>query len=55
LLKLAEVKKESNGLTLTTKNNENIEDVDCLLFAIGRKPSTDTLNLDKIGEDEILI
>lgn len=43
------VTKEENGsLTLAT-TGEPITDVDCLLFAIGRNPSTPGLNLEKQG------
>ncbi|XP_033760443.1 glutathione reductase, mitochondrial-like [Pecten maximus] len=43
------VRKEDNGtLTLETTGGQ-ITDVDCLLFAIGRNPSTQGLNLEKQG------
>ncbi|XP_060065480.1 glutathione reductase, mitochondrial-like [Ylistrum balloti] len=43
------VKKEENGtLTLETTGGQ-IKDVNCLLFAIGRNPNTQGLNLEKQG------
>jgi len=48
-----EVKKKTNGLVdviITVDGADDvISDVDCLLWAIGRKPATDNLGLDKIG------
>lgn len=42
--------KESDGkLTLDLNTGGKIEDVDCLLWAIGRIPNTDKMNLEKVG------
>lgn len=42
-------KKEDGTLTLTTNNNEELSGFDCLLWAVGRKPRTKQLDLDKAG------
>lgn len=39
------VKTSSGSLTLKLDSGAEMGDVDCLLFAIGRKPNTDWLNL----------
>ena len=40
--------KGSNGkLTLDLNTGNKVEDVDCLLWAIGRIPNTDKICLDK--------
>lgn len=42
--------KESNGtLTLDLNTGGKIQDVDCLLWAIGRSPNSDKLGLEKVG------
>ncbi len=47
---IASISKEDNDtLTLHTQNGHCIEDVDCLIWAIGRKPNIEHLALDKAG------
>lgn len=44
------VEKQPDGnLTIHTVNHEQITDVDCLIWAIGREPATDDLNLAAAG------
>ncbi|WP_113907813.1 glutathione-disulfide reductase [Aliidiomarina celeris] len=44
------VEKGNDGLlTITTMNDEVIEQVDCLIWAIGREPTTDKINLPAAG------
>lgn len=44
------VEKTASGLlTVHCKNGEVFTDVDCLIWAIGREPATDTLNLAAAG------
>ncbi|OWF40519.1 Glutathione reductase, mitochondrial [Mizuhopecten yessoensis] len=43
------VKKEENGTLTLETTGDQITDVNCLLFAIGRDPSTQGLNLEKQG------
>ncbi|MEX1220693.1 MAG: glutathione-disulfide reductase [Idiomarina sp.] len=44
------VEKQQNGkLVLKTKEGENITDVDCLIWAIGREPATDKINIEAAG------
>lgn len=43
------VKSEQGLLTITTMNDEEITDVDCLIWAIGREPATDNVGLDNAG------
>ncbi|EGN75372.1 glutathione-disulfide reductase, animal/bacterial [Idiomarina sp. A28L] len=44
------VAKASDGLlTITTLNDEQITDVDCLIWAIGREPATDAIGLENAG------
>lgn len=49
----SEVKKVDKGsdglLTITTLNDEEITDVDCLIWAIGREPATDAIGLENAG------
>lgn len=40
---------EEKGLVLTTEDGRAFDGFDCLLWAIGRSPSTDGLDLDKAG------
>lgn len=48
-------KDDSGLLTVTTVSGEVISDVDCLIWAIGREPATDDLNLAAAGvESDIL-
>ena len=42
-------KNEDGTLTISTKSGMTIEDVDCLLWAIGRTSNTANLGLDKAG------
>ncbi|RUO24032.1 glutathione-disulfide reductase [Aliidiomarina minuta] len=53
LHKYSEIKKvdkqEDGTLCITTLNDECIEDVDCLVWAIGREPTTDKINLQAAG------
>ncbi|RUO20275.1 glutathione-disulfide reductase [Aliidiomarina haloalkalitolerans] len=45
-----EVRKNDNGtLTVVTVNNEQLTDVDCLIWAIGREPATDKIGLEAAG------
>jgi len=45
-----EVKKETNGkLRVLTKEGQEVSDVDCLLWAVGRTPSTKELSLKDAG------
>lgn len=47
---MAGVIRQDNGrLCLTSTHGEEVHDVDCLLWAIGRLPNTDGLNLASIG------
>lgn len=43
------VDKTDSGLVLTYQNGHQQTQVDCLIWAIGRKPSTSLLGLDKAG------
>ncbi|RUO18996.1 glutathione-disulfide reductase [Aliidiomarina iranensis] len=49
----SEVKKVDKGsdglLTITTMNDEEITNVDCLIWAIGREPATDAIGLENAG------
>ncbi len=48
---ISEVRKTSSGtLEIKTKQGSVVKDVECLLWAIGRNPATDTLGLDKVGQ-----
>ena len=47
---MAGVARQGDGrLTLTSTQGDELRDVDCLLWAIGRKPNTEGLGLDSIG------
>lgn len=47
---VAKIEKNTAGiLTVHTKSGEVIDDVDCLVWAIGREPATDQLNLEAAG------
>lgn len=46
---VSKVEKGADGLLTLETNNGIIDKVDCLLWAIGRAPNTDTIGLDKIG------
>lgn len=44
------VEKQANGLlTIYCENGNRIDDVDCLVWAIGREPATDKINLEAAG------
>lgn len=43
------MEKNANGTLKVTTDKEVINDVDKLVWAVGRRPLTDTLNLSKIG------
>lgn len=46
--KLSKIEKQDDGkLTITLESGETLTDVDHLLWAIGRKPNTDNIGLDK--------
>lgn len=47
-VKLVE-KNDDGTLKITTLNDEVIDDVDCLVWAIGREPTTDKINLKAAG------
>ncbi len=47
---VSKVEQDSNGnLTVSCDNGSVFTDVDCLIWAIGREPATDKLNLDVAG------
>lgn len=47
---VSKVEKDEQGiLTVHTEAGEVIEDVDCLVWAIGREPATDKINLEAAG------
>ncbi|MDX3772609.1 glutathione-disulfide reductase [Chromatiaceae bacterium AAb-1] len=47
---VSHIEKTSNGLlTVYSENGEAFADVDCLIWAIGREPATDKLNLQAVG------
>ncbi|RUO80031.1 glutathione-disulfide reductase [Idiomarina tyrosinivorans] len=49
---IQQVVKEDNGkLTLHFTNGEQMTDVDCLVWAIGRVPATDNINIECTGVD----
>lgn len=43
------IEKTAQGHLLVTLNNGSQEEVDCVMYATGRRPMTDGLNLDKVG------
>jgi glutathione reductase (NADPH) len=47
--KIASVEKSAGGLCITQQNGEVVEDLDTLLWAIGRQPNTDRLDLRATG------
>lgn len=48
--KIASVEKQADGtLTLQYADGSSLSGVDCLLWAIGRKPNTDAIGLENIG------
>ena len=46
---VAEVVKTASGLEVKTKQGRRIDKVDCLLWAVGRKPATKSLELANAG------
>eukprot|EP01080_Neovahlkampfia_damariscottae_P000726 gene726-8978_t len=46
---IGEVKKNNGSLTVITKDGKTIDNVDCVLLAIGRNNNIESLNLDKVG------
>jgi glutathione reductase (NADPH) len=47
--KIAKVEKAATGLRITQENGEVVEGLDALLWAIGRQPNTDRLDLRATG------
>lgn len=45
----ARVERDEDGLTMIAEDGRELGPVDCLLWAVGREPNTDTLNLDAAG------
>lgn len=45
------IQKTDSGSLLVTLNNGSQEEVDCVMYATGRRPMTDGLNLDSVGVD----
>ena len=45
----ASVEKHDDGLVMTSEDGSRFGPVDCVLWAIGREPNTDTLALDAAG------
>ena len=45
----ASVEKHDDGLVMTSEDGRRFGPVDCVLWAIGREPNTDTLALDAAG------
>jgi len=49
---VAKVEKQANDLlTITTTSGNQFSDVDCLIWAIGREPATDKINIEATGVD----
>ncbi len=49
-IEIREVMRETDGsLTLLTDHDHRVTGVDCLLWAVGRRPNTDNLGLDAAG------
>lgn len=47
---VAQIVKQDNGkLTVHSKSGQVVADVDCLIWAIGREPATDKINLSAAG------
>ena len=42
-------KQENGNLHIVSSHSEDIRDIDCLIWAIGRSSNTDDIGLDKIG------
>ena len=45
----ASLEKSGDGLTLTSEDGRRLGPVDAVLWAVGREPNTDSLNLDATG------
>lgn len=45
------LEKTNNKLTLTSESGEKISDLDCVIWAIGREPNLNNLNLSNAGVD----
>lgn len=43
------VEKNTDGITLISEDGRRLGPVDCVLWAVGREPNTDNLNLDAAG------
>ncbi len=48
----ASVKKNGDGLTMISEDGRELGPVDCLLWAVGREPNTDKLNLSAAGVEQ---
>lgn len=46
---VASIDKQTDGSLLVTYNNNEQQEVDLILYATGRRPMTDGLNLEKLG------
>lgn len=46
---LTQIEKQDGLLTLTTDSGKSLNGYDCLIWAIGREPNSDQLNLDSAG------
>ncbi len=47
----ASVERTDRGLVMTSSGGRDLGPVDCILWAVGREPNTDTLNLSAAGVD----
>ena len=47
----ASVEKQDDGLVMTSEDGRRFGPVDCVLWAIGREPNSDTLALDVAVRD----
>ena len=45
----ASIEERDDGLVMTSEDGRQFGPVDCILWAIGREPNTDTLAIDKAG------
>lgn len=44
-----QLQKQDNGIQLQDQNGKTYDGYDCVIWAIGREPNIDTLNLDAVG------